>query len=160
MDRNRIMYIYSRPSFSQDMFAQPDDDYSKRIYENILTSCDKYLQQEPHGSIPNIPDTQLPYHNVYLAFYTGMQAACIMPHMALAYRLSGQYKYLSAALKWLEAVFLWETDLFSFYMAARMMHALICVADWLRFELSDDQLNKLTGLLQGMCIAREDEAMA
>lgn len=160
MDRNRILRIYSRASCADNTFSMPEDVYSKLIYSNVLSSCDKYLTHEPPEKIPYIPDTQLPYHNVYLAFYTGMQAACIMPHMALAYRLSGEEKYLNSAEKWLDIVMNWDTDLFSFYMAARLMHALICIADWLRFELSDSRLHSITNLLSHMCTTREDEALA
>lgn len=160
MDRNKILKIYSNTPSTDDVFAKPNDDYTSLIYKNVLLSCDNFITLKPPEKIPYIPGSNLPYHNVYLAFYTGMQAASIMPHMALAYRLSGEKKYLKSAEKWLDIVKNWNTDLFSFYMAARLMHALICTADWLRFELSDSKLDSIVNLIRHMCIFREDEALA
>ena len=160
IERKNLLHVHQCKFAPEGAIGSPVDEFSQRIYENVLASASKYLNQEIPSKIPFLPDSPFPYHNLYLSFYTGMQAAVILPHEALAYRLSGNKEYLSAAKRWLETVLVWDTDKFSFYIAARLMHALICTADWLRDDLSAEQLDGITELLRHMCLYREDEALA
>ncbi|MEE3039769.1 MAG: hypothetical protein VX948_02800, partial [Candidatus Latescibacterota bacterium] len=55
-------------------FPAASDARRRRILANIVSDCELYAGQRPWRRIPRRPDSPHPYHQLYLTFYTGMQA--------------------------------------------------------------------------------------
>jgi hypothetical protein len=123
-------------------FTAPTDGTRKRILANILADCELYSGIRPWPRIPRRPDSPHPYHQLYLTFYTGMQATALLEHYAFAFRMTGDRRWLQQARIWLHAAATYDHDdqvEEHFYTANRYMQAIAMALDLLHAELTADE---------------------
>ena len=85
-ERPRLLRPLDDPHFR---FEPPDDPVRRRILANLLADCELYAGQRPWSRIPRRPDSPHPYHQLYLTFYTAMQATALIENYAFAWQLTG-----------------------------------------------------------------------
>ncbi|MDE2742527.1 MAG: hypothetical protein OXI58_13125, partial [Gemmatimonadota bacterium] len=84
-ERPRLLRPYDDPDFR---FESPTDPVRRRVLANLLDDCELYAGQRPWPRIPRRPDSPHPYHQLYLTFYTAMQATALIENYAFAWRLT------------------------------------------------------------------------
>ena len=112
----------------------PVDAGHRRILGNVVADCELYANVRPWRGIPRRPDSPHPYHQLYLTFYTAMQATALLENYAFAWRLTGDRRWLSRARAWLRAATAWEHHdevEEHFYTANRYMQAFAMALDLL-----------------------------
>ena len=128
-----------RPADDPDYrFEPPADPVRRRILANLLADCELYARRRPWREIPRRPDSPHPYHQLYLTFYTGMQATALIENYAFAWRMTGDRRWLGRARAWLRAAAGWDHDDTveeHFYTANRYMQAIALSLDLLDGEL-------------------------
>ena len=133
--RPRLLRPHDDPGFRFEPAADP---VRRRILANLLADCELYANRRPWRSIPRRPDSPHPYHQLYLTFYTGMQATALIENYAFAWRLTGDRRWLGRARAWLRAAAAWDHDDTveeHFYTANRYMQAFAVALDLLDGEL-------------------------
>ena len=133
--RPRLLRPHDDPDFR---FEPPADPARRRILANLLADCELYARRRPWRRIPRRPDSPHPYHQLYLTFYTGMQATALIENYAFAWRLTGDRRWLGRARAWLRAAAAWDHDDAveeHFYTANRYMQAFALALDLLDGEL-------------------------
>ena len=133
--RPRLLRPHDDPDFRFEPAADP---VRRRILANLLADCELYANRRPWRSIPRRPDSPHPYHQLYLTFYTGMQATALIENYAFAWRLTGDRRWLGRARAWLRAAAAWDHDDTveeHFYTANRYMQAFAVALDLLDGEL-------------------------
>ena len=109
----------------------------RRILANLLADCELYARRRPWPRIPRRPHSPHPYHQLYLTFYTGMQATALIENYAFAWRMTGDRRWLGRARSWLRAAAGWDHDDAveeHFYTANRYMQAFALALDLLDGE--------------------------
>ena len=133
--RPRLLRPADDPDFR---FEAPADPARRRILANLLDDCELYARRRPWREIPRRPHSPHPYHQLYLTFYTGMQAAALIENYAFAWRMTGDRRWLGRARAWLGAAAAWDHDDAveeHFYTANRYMQAIALALDLLDGEL-------------------------
>ncbi|NKB67399.1 MAG: hypothetical protein GKR89_10090 [Candidatus Latescibacteria bacterium] len=129
-----------RPADEEDFcYPFPRDAARRRILANMVADCELYYPQRPWRQIPLKPHSKHPFHQLYIAFYVGMQATAMMEHYAFVWRLTGDKRWLQQARQWLAAAVQWPHDdrvEEHFYTANRYMQAFALTLDLLDGELS------------------------
>ena len=146
-DRPRLI----RPSDDPDYrFDPPRDVARKRILRNIVADCEDFAAQRPWKRIPERPNSPHPFHQLYIAFYTGMHSTALIEHYAFAWKVTRDPRWLKRAKAWLLAAAGWEhSDRIEehFYTANRYMQAFALALDLLHGELSDAERTAVTDCL-------------
>ena len=135
-ERPRLLRPLDDPHFR---FEPPTDPVRRRILANLLDDCELYAGQRPWPRIPRRPDSPHPYHQLYLTFYTAMQATALIENYAFAWRLTGDRRWLDRTRAWLRAAAGWDHDdrvEEHFYTANRYMQAFALALDLLDGELT------------------------
>ena len=133
--RPRLLRPADDPDFR---FEPPADPVRRRILANLLADCELYARRRPWREIPRRPHSPHPYHQLYLTFYTGMQATALIENYAFAWRMTGDRRWLGRARAWLRAAAGWDHDDTveeHFYTANRYMQAIALALDLLDGEL-------------------------
>ncbi|MEW6749352.1 MAG: hypothetical protein AB1505_00030 [Candidatus Latescibacterota bacterium] len=140
-----------RPADDPDYrFTPPSDPVRRRILDNMLADCHAWAGRRPWRRIPERPASPHPFHQLYITFYSAMQAAALIEHYAFAWRLSGDGRWLERGREWLLAAVRWEHgDRLEehFYTANRYMHALAVGLDLLGEALTERQEERVTQVL-------------
>ena len=145
--------LFHAPDDPDYRFPLPRDGVRKHILNNILVDCELFARRRPWQRLPERPDSPHPFHQLYITFYTGMQATALIENYAFAWRLTGNERWLRQARRWLLAACDWEHgDRIEehFYTANRYMHAFAFALDLLGEELSEDEMGRATDCLVGM----------
>jgi len=147
--------LYQPVGESAGVFALPEDPQRQRILNNIIADCNVYGRRRPWARIAERFDSPHPYHQLYITFYTAMQATALIEHYAFAWKLTGNPAWLKRAKAWLMAAAGWEhSDRIEehFYTANRYMHAFAIGLDLLWDQLSNDEEQRVTD-----CLVRQME---
>ncbi len=131
-------------------FAAPKDGVRKRILNNMIDDCVLYEAQKPWKKIPLRPDSPYPYHQLYLTFYTGMQATALIENYAFVWRVTQDQRWLKRAKDWLLAASSWEhSDRVEehFYTANRYMQAFALSLDLLDGVLTKKEKDQVISCL-------------
>ena len=151
-ERPRLLRPPDDPHFR---FEPPTDSVRRRILANLLDDCELYAGQRPWTRIPRRPDSPHPYHQLYLTFYTGMQATALIENYAFAWRLTGDQRWLDRTRAWLRAAAGWSHDdrvEEHFYTANRYMQAFALALDLLDGELTANEKRQVRA-----CLVRQME---
>ncbi|MXW80961.1 MAG: hypothetical protein F4Z57_18650 [Gemmatimonadetes bacterium] len=151
-DRPRLLRPYDDPDFR---FEPSTDPVRRRILANLLDDCELYAGQRPWTRIPRRPDSPHPYHQLYLTFYTAMQATALIENYAFAWRLTGDRRWLDRTRAWLQAAAGWDHDdrvEEHFYTANRYMQAFALALDLLDGELTANEKRQVR-----VCLVRQLE---
>ena len=146
-ERPRLLRPFDDPHFR---FEPPTDPVRRRILANLLDDCELYAGQRPWPRIPRRPDSPHPYHQLYLTFYTAMQATALIENYAFAWRLTGDQCWLDRTRVWLRAAAGWDHDdrvEEHFYTANRYMQAFALALDLLDGELSATEKRQVRACL-------------
>ena len=146
-ERPRLLRPYDDLHFC---FEPPTDPVRRRILSNLLDDCELYAGQRPWPRIPRRPDSPHPYHQLYLTFYTAMQATALIENYAFAWRLTGDRRWLDRTRAWLRATAGWDHDdrvEEHFYTANRYMQAFALALDLLDGELSTTEKRQVRACL-------------
>lgn len=146
-ERPRLLRPLDDPDFR---FEPPTDPVRRRILANLLDDCELYARQRPWPRIPRRPDSPHPYHQLYLTFYTAMQATALIENYAFAWRLTGDQRWLDRTRAWLRAAAGWDHDdrvEEHFYTANRYMQAFALALDLLDGELSATEKRQVRACL-------------
>ena len=146
-ERPRLLRPYDDPDFR---FEPPTDPVRRRILANLLDDCELYAGQRPWARIPRRPDSPHPYHQLYLTFYTAMQATALIENYAFAWRLTGDRRWLDRTRAWLRAAAGWDHDdrvEEHFYTANRYMQAFALALDLLDGELAATEKRQVRACL-------------
>jgi len=138
---------------SDYLFPPPYDPVRQRILANILVSCDEFESKQPGETIPECPDSPHPFHQLYITFYAGMEAASLIEQYSFAWRMTGEERWLSRAKDWLAAACRWEhSDRIEehFYTANRYMQAFAVALDWLAGALTPEEEQRIVDCLVPM----------
>ena len=146
-ERPRLLRPLDDPHFR---FEPPTDPVRRRILANLLDDCELYARQRPWLRIPRRPDSPHPYHQLYLTFYTAMQATALIENYAFAWRLTGDRRWLDRTRAWLRAAAGWDHDdrvEEHFYTANRYMQAFALALDLLDGELTATEKRQVRACL-------------
>ena len=146
-ERPRLLRPLDDPHFR---FEPPTDPVRRRILANLLDDCELYAGQRPWTRIPRRPDSPHPYHQLYLTFYTAMQATALIENYAFAWRLTGDRRWLDRTRAWLRAAAGWDHDdrvEEHFYTANRYMQAFALALDLLDGELTANEKRQVRACL-------------
>ena len=146
-ERPRLLRPCDDPHFR---FEPPTDPVRRRILANLLDDCELYAGQRPWPRIPRRPDSPHPYHQLYLTFYTAMQATALIENYAFAWRLTGDRRWLDRTRAWLRAAAGWDHDdrvEEHFYTANRYMQAFALALDLLDGELTANEKRQVCACL-------------
>ena len=158
MERGNILLVHPCGFSADGRIGVPVDGHTRKVLDNILLSCEEYENAPVYESLPQQPDSLLPFHNVYLAFYTASQAVALLLQFGIAYAITSDRRWGDKAAHWLKAVCGWDISLLSFYAAARLMHSMVAAAGWLQDMMSDAELERVYSALAGLCRHNEKEA--
>ena len=128
-ERPRLFRPSDDPGFR---FEAPADSVRRRILANLLDDCALYAGQRPWRRVPRRAHSPHPNHQLYLTFYTAMQATALIENYAFAWRLTGDPRWLGRARAWLRAAAVWDHGDHveeHFYTANRYMHAFALALD-------------------------------
>ena len=134
-------------------FAPPTDPLRKRILENILADCKELSNRQVWEQIPEVPNSPLPFHQLYITFYTAMQATALIEQYAFAWRMTHDERWLAKAKQWLLASVRWKhTDQMEeyFYVVDRYMEAYALALDWLDGGLTTKEQAEVEQCLIGL----------
>ena len=152
VQRHAMPRLYHPIGDPEGLFLLPQDPQRQRILKNILVDCQAYRRRRPWGHIPQRFDSPHPYHQLYITFYTAMQATTFIEHYAFAWKLTQNPLWLHRAKAWLMAAASWEhSDHIEehFYTANRYMHAFAIGLDLLWDQLSNREEQHITDCLIG-----------
>ena len=136
-ERPRLFRPSDDPGFR---FEAPADPVRRRILANMLDDCALYAGQRPWRRVPRRAHSPHPNHQLYLTFYTAMQATALIENYAFAWRLTGDPRWLGRARAWLRAAAGWDHGDHveeHFYTANRYMHAFVLALDLMDEVLPD-----------------------
>ena len=136
-ERPRLFRPSDDPGFR---FEVPADPVRRRILSNLLDDCALYAGQRPWRRVPRRAHSPHPNHQLYLTFYTAMQASALIENYAFAWRLTGDVRWLGRARAWLRAAAGWDHGDHveeHFYTANRYMHAFALALDLMDEVLPD-----------------------
>lgn len=143
-----------RPADDPDFrFEAPDDPVRRRILSNLLDDCALYAGQRPWIRVPRRAHSPHPNHQLYLTFYTAMQATALIENYAFAWRLTGDPRWLGRARAWLRAAAGWDHGDHveeHFYTANRYMHAFALALDLMDEVLPDVEKLQVQDCLAGL----------
>lgn len=146
----RLYHPADDPEF---YFIPPPDEVRRRILGNILIDCEAFSRRRPWKRIPEVPNSRHPFHQLYITFYSSMQATALIESYAFAWRITGEERWYRHARKWLLAACQWEHgDRIEehFYTANRYMHAFAFALDLMGDRLGAEEAELVTGSLVGM----------
>jgi len=146
----RLYHPADDPEFC---FVPPRDEVRQRILANILIDCELFSRRRPWKSIPEVPNSRHPFHQLYITFYSSMQATTLIETYAFAWRITGEERWFRHARKWLLAACQWEhSDRIEehFYTANRYMHAFAFALDLMGDRLGAEEVELVIGSLAGM----------
>ena len=137
--RPRLYHPMDDPEYR---FAAPTDPVRKGILANILADCEELSSREPWEKIPEVPDSPYPFHQLYITFYSSMQASALIEQYAFAWRMTHDERWLKKAKQWLLASASWKHgDEIEehFYTSNRYMEAYALALDWLVDGLTEEE---------------------
>ena len=149
-ERPRLFRPADDPDFR---FEAPVDPVRRRILSNLLDDCALYAGQRPWRRIPRRTHSPHPNHQLYLTFYTAMQATALIENYAFAWRLTGDPRWLGRARAWLQAAARWDHGDHveeHFYTANRYMHAFALALDLMDEVLPDTEKRQVRDCLVGL----------
>ena len=136
-ERPRLFRPSDDPGFR---FEVPADPVRRRILSNLLDDCALYAGQRPWLRVPRRAHSPHPNHQLYLTFYTAMQASALIENYAFAWRFTGDVRWLGRARAWLRTAAGWDHGDHveeHFYTANRYMHAFALALDLMDEVLPD-----------------------
>ena len=136
-ERPRLFRPSDDPGFE---YKPPSDPVRRRILSNLLDDCALYAGQRAWLRVPRRAHSPHPNHQLYLTFYTAMQATALIENYAFAWRLTGDVRWLGRARAWLRAAAGWDHGDHveeHFYTANRYMHAFAFALDLMDEVLPD-----------------------
>ena len=151
--RDRLPRLYHPADDPECVFGQPADPVRRRILASILADCRAYERRNPAGRIAERLDSRHPYHQLYITFYTAMEATALIEQYSFAWLLTRDRRWLVKAKQWLAAAARWEhSDRIEehFYTANRYMHAFAVALDWLAGQFSDKEEQEVIDCLVRM----------
>ena len=104
-ERPRLFRPADDPGFR---YEAPADPVRRRILSNLLDDCELFAGQRPWRRVPRRAHSPHPNHQLYLTFYTAMQATALIENYAFAWRLTGDPRWLGQARAWLRAAANWD----------------------------------------------------
>ncbi len=131
-------------------FPPPTDPIRKRILRNIVADCEEFQARRPPKRIPERPHSPHPFHQLYITWYTSMEATAMIEQYSFAWRMTGDERWLAKAKEWLLAAAGWEhSDRVEehFYTANRYMQAFAVALDWLAGALTGPEEQKVVNCL-------------
>ena len=149
-ERPRLFRPSDDPGFR---FEVPADPVRRRILSNLLDDCALYAGQRPWLRVPRRAHSPHPNHQLYLTFYTAMQASALIENYAFAWRLTGDVRWLGRARAWLRTAAGWDHGDHveeHFYTANRYMHAFALALDLMDEVLPDAEKRPVRDSLVGL----------
>ncbi len=149
-ERPRLFRPSDDPGFE---YRPPTDSVRRRILANLLDDCALYAGQRPWRRVPRRAHSPHPNHQLYLTFYTAMQATALIENYAFAWRLTGDPRWLGRARAWLRAAAGWDHGDHveeHFYTANRYMHAFALALDLMDEVLPDVEKRQVRECLVGL----------
>ncbi|MYB62551.1 MAG: hypothetical protein F4X69_14375 [Gemmatimonadetes bacterium] len=149
-ERPRLYRPADDPGFR---FEAPADPVRRRILSKLLADCELYAGQRPWRRVPCRAHSPHPNHQLYLTFYTAMQATALIENYAFAWRLTSDPRWLGRARAWLRAAAGWDHDDHveeHFYTANRYMHAFAFALDLMDEVLPDAEKRQVRDCLAGL----------
>jgi len=146
-ERPRLFRPVDDPDFR---YKAPADPVRRRILTNLLDDCALYASQRPWRRVPRRTHSPHPNHQLYLTFYTAMQATALIENYAFAWRLTGDARWLGRARAWLRAAAGWDHgDQVEehFYTANRYMQAFAFSLDLLDEVMPEAEKRQVRGCL-------------
>ena len=146
-ERPRLFRPSDDPGFR---FEVPADPVRRRILSNLLDDCAMYAGQRPWLRVPRRAHSPHPNHQLYLTFYTAMQASALIENYAFAWRLTGDVRWLGRARAWLRTAAGWDHGDHveeHFYTANRYMHAFALALDLMDEVLPDAEKRQVRDCL-------------
>ncbi|HXM93605.1 MAG TPA: DUF4962 domain-containing protein, partial [Candidatus Dormibacteraeota bacterium] len=137
--RPRLYHPMDDPEYR---FAAPTDPVRKLILQNLVADCEEFSKREPWEQIPEVPNSPLPFHQLYITFYSAMGASALIEQYAFAWRMTHDERWLAKAKQWLLASASWKHgDEIEehFYSANRYMEAYALALDWLVGGLTEQE---------------------
>lgn len=159
MDRSTMIRIHECKMSKEGGMIPPVDEFSKRVLVNLRVSCEEYSLKEVIRTIPQQPASTLPFHNLYLAFYSVAYGVALILQYGVTYAITREEKYGQKAKEWLLASINWDVGLLSFYSSARLMHAIIAGVEWIQDILSDEEIEGAYHYLRKLCLHHEKQAI-
>ena len=149
-ERPRLFRPAGDPDFC---FEAPADPVRRRILSRLLDDCALYAGQRPWRRVPRRTHSPHPNHQLYLTFYTAMQATALIENYAFAWRITGDPRWLGRARAWLRAAAGWDHGDHveeHFYTANRYMHAFALALDLMDEVLTDAEKRQVRECLVGL----------
>ncbi len=149
-DRPRLFRPADDPGYR---FEAPADLVRRRILSNLLDDCALYAGQRPWRRVPRRAHSPHPNHQLYLTFYTAMQATALIENYAFAWRITGDPRWLGRARAWLRASANWDHGDHveeHFYTANRYMHAFAFALDLMDEVLPEAEKRQVRDCLAGL----------
>ena len=146
-ERPRLFRPVDDPGFR---FEPPADPVRQRILSNLVDDCALYAGQRPWRRVPHRAHSPHPNHQLYLTFYTAMQATALIENYAFAWRLTGDPRWLGRARAWLRAAAGWDHGDHveeHFYTANRYMHAFALALDLMDEALPEPEKRQVRDCL-------------
>ena len=146
-EKPRLFRPFDDPDFR---FEAPADPVRRRILSNLLDDCALYAVQRPWRQVPRRTHSPHPNHQLYLTFYTAMQATALIENYAFAWRITGDPCWLGRARAWLRAAAGWDHGDHveeHFYTANRYMHAFALALDLMDEALPEPEKLQVRGCL-------------
>jgi len=160
MDRSRLIRIHDCKLSGDGRIVPPIDDFSSRVLDNLRISCSLYDREEVIRETPYAPDSKLPFHNLYLAFYAGAFSVAMILQYGIAYAITKEEQYGVKGKEWLLATTGWEVSQHSFYSVSRLIHAVLAGVEWLEELLSDGEIEQVYQFVRRLCLHHEPQALA
>lgn len=146
-ERPRLFRPADDPGFE---FRPPTDSVRRRILSKLLADCALYAAQQPWRRVPRRAHSPHPNHQLYLTFYTAMQATALIENYAFAWRLTKDPRWLGRARAWLRAAAAWDHGDHveeHFYTANRYMQAFALALDLMDEILPDAEKHQVRNCL-------------